>query len=74
MLVIQSKKLPTKPKFSETEKKNITIDHGHDKYITTEEFNNLTSENPAAILRPANLAIKSDISYFTKNTKQKSIK
>ena len=24
-------------------KKKITTDHGHDKYITTQEFNKLTS-------------------------------
>ena len=26
-------------------KNKVTTDHGHDKYITTTEFNKLTSEN-----------------------------
>ena len=42
MLVIQSKKL-TITKTNEIETK-ITTDHDHDKYITTQEFNKLTSK------------------------------
>ena len=45
--------------------KKIT-DHDHDKYITTPEFNKLTSENVTARLKQANLASKSDITSFVK--------
>ena len=38
-------------------KKKITY-HDHDKYITTPEFNNLTSEDFAAKLAQVNLASK----------------
>ena len=41
--------------------------HDHDKYITTPEFNKLTSENFAGRLKQANLANKSDIANFVKN-------
>ena len=44
MLVIQSKKTDYKAKIREIENK-ITTDHDYDKYITTQEFNKLTSEN-----------------------------
>ena len=37
------------------------IDHNHDKYITTQEFNKLTSENFATIL-----AAKADIAGIVK--------
>ena len=43
------KKTDYNTKINEIEKK-IT-DHNHDKYITTPEFNNLTSENFAARLK-----------------------
>ena len=36
-------------------------DHDHDKYITTQEFNKLTSKNFAARLAKANLASKNDV-------------
>ena len=50
-----------------SEKENkITTDHGHDKYITSQEFNKLTEENFTAGLTQANLARKSDISNFVK--------
>ena len=39
--------------------KKIT-DHNHHEYITTPEFNKLTAENFAAILKQVNLASKSD--------------
>ena len=42
------------------------MDHDHDKYINTQEFNKLTSENFAAGLAQANLASKSDIANFVK--------
>ena len=44
MSVIQSKKADYNTKNSEIDNK-ITTDHDHDKYITTQEFNQLTSEN-----------------------------
>ena len=43
---------------NETEKR-IT-DHNHDKYITTSEFNKVTTENFAARLAQANLVTKTD--------------
>ena len=48
--------------------KKITTDHDHDNYITTQEFNNLTSENFVAQLGQGNLANKSDIDNFVKQT------
>ena len=53
-------------KINEFERK-IT-DHNHDKYITTTEFNKLTSEKFAARLKQANLASKSDIVNFANKT------
>ena len=53
-------------KINEIEKK--IADHYHDKYITTPEFNKLTSENFAARLKQANLASKSDIANFVNKT------
>ena len=47
MLVIQSKKPDYNIKISKIENK-FTIDHDHDKYITTQKFNKLTSHNSAA--------------------------
>ena len=44
----------------------ITTDHDHDRYITTQEFNKLTSEICTARLAQANLASKSDIVNFIK--------
>ena len=52
-------------KFREIENK-ITTDHDHDKYITTQELNKLTSENLNARLKQANLASKNDIANFIK--------
>ena len=51
-------------KINEIEKK-IT-NHDHDKYITTQEFNKLTSDNFTARLAQANLASKNDIANFIK--------
>ena len=44
----------------------IATDHDHDKYITTQEFNKLTSENFVARRKQANLASKNDIANFVK--------
>ena len=59
------KKTEYNTKISETENK-ITTDHDHDKYITTQEFVKLTSENFAAKLAQANLASENDIANFVK--------
>ena len=49
--------------------KNKTTDHDHsNKYITTQIFNRLTSQNFAARLVQANLASKNDIANFVKKT------
>ena len=53
-------------KINEIEKK--TDDHNHDKYITTAEFDKLTSESFAARLKQANLESKSDIANFVNMT------
>ena len=60
MLVILSKKTDYNTKISEIENK-ITSDHDHDKDITTQEFNKLTSENITARLKQANLTCKNDL-------------
>ena len=52
---------------SEIENK-ITTDHDHAKYNTTQEFNKLTAENFTARLGQTNLASKSNISNFIKET------
>ena len=54
-------------KISEIENK-ITTNHDHDKHITTRELNKLTAENFSSRLAQANLASKSDIANFVKNT------
>ena len=48
--------------------KKKTTDHGHDKYLTTPEFNKLTAENFAARLAQANLATKNDIANLVNKT------
>ena len=53
MLVIQTKKTVYNTKINEIKKK-IT-DHDHDKYITTQELNQLTAEIFTARLAKANL-------------------
>ena len=50
---------------SEIENK-IASDHDHDKYITTQKFNNVASANFTARLAQANLAYKSDTANFIK--------
>ena len=47
--------------------KKIT-EHNHDKFITTPEFNKLTSENFASRLKQTSLASKSDIVDFVNKT------
>ena len=54
-------------KISEIENKIVT-DHDHDKHITTQEFNKLTSENVTAWLAQAKLARKINIANFIKKT------
>ena len=68
MLVIQLKMTTTK-KINEIEKK-IT-DHNHDKYITTPEFNKLTSGNFAARLAKANLVTKTNFDDKLMNLNKK---
>ena len=46
--------------------KKVTTDHDHNKYITTQEFNKLTSKHFTARLAQANLASKNDIANFIK--------
>ena len=60
------KKSDYNTKINEIEKK-IT-DHSHDKYITTPEFNKLTSENFAARIKQANVASKSYIANLVNKT------
>ena len=57
--------LATTNAFTDIENK-ITTDHYHDKYITTQEFNKLTSENFTARLAQGNLTNESDIANFIK--------
>ena len=45
-------------KISDINKK--VIDHDHDKYITTSEFNKLTTQNFATRLSQANLVTRTD--------------
>ena len=53
---------------TQTLENKITTDHDQDKYITTQEFNKLTSEKFSARLKQANLASKNDIANFVKKT------
>ena len=55
-------------KISEIENK-VTTDHDHYKYITTQEFDKLTSENFFARLKQANLVSKSDTANFFKKVR-----
>ena len=65
------KKTDYNTKFSEIEN-IITTNHDHDKYIATQDFNKLTSENFTARLKHGNLASKSDISNFVKKDLNKN--
>ena len=62
--------LVTKTDYNKTinEMEKKITDHDHDRYITTPEFNKLTSENFTARPKQANLVSKSDISNFVKKT------
>ena len=53
------KKTNYNSKILDIEKK--VFDHNHNKYITTSEFNNLTSKNFTARLAQANLVTKTDL-------------
>ena len=55
---IWQKKTDYDTKISEIE--NKVNDHNHDKYITTPEFNRLTTENFKARLAQVNLITKTD--------------
>ena len=46
----------------------MSTDHGHDKCITTQEFNKLTARNFASRLAEANLASNNDIPNFVDKT------
>ena len=59
------KKSDYSTEINEVENK-ITADHDHDRYISTPEFNRLTSKNFTAVLKQANLESKSDITNFVK--------
>ena len=48
--------------------KKFTTDHDHDKYLATQEFNKLTSENLTERWTQANLASKKNIPNFVKKT------
>ena len=50
----------------EKKKNEITTNHDHDKYITTQELNKLLSANFATRLAQANVASKNDIANFIK--------
>ena len=63
ILVIQFKNTDYNTKNSEIENK-INY-HNHTKYITTQEFIKLISENFAVRLKQTNLAIKTDILDIT---------
>ena len=54
-----------------SEIENKVSDHDHDKYITTSEFNKLSTENFKARLTQANLITKTD--FDAKLTSLKSI-
>ena len=65
MLVIQSKNDYNAN--SENDNK-VSTDHYHDKYITTQQINKLTTEYFSATLAQANLASKYDSANFVKQT------
>ena len=44
--------------------KRKMTDHDHDKYMTTQEFNKLTSDYFTARLKKGNLASKNDIAVL----------
>ena len=64
--VVIRQKTDYNTKINEIEKK--IADHDHGKYITTPEFNGLSSENFNARLKQTNLASKNGIANFVKKT------
>ena len=58
------KKIDYNTRINKTERK--ISDHDHDKYITTPEFNKVTTENFPARLAQVNLASINDIANFVK--------
>ena len=64
-LMLEIKKTDYDSKISAIENK-FTTDHDHDKYVSTQKFNKLTSENFTARLAQAYLASKSDIANLVK--------
>ena len=64
-LVKKKKKIDYNTKINEIESK-IT-DHNHDKYITTREFNKLTTENFKARLKQADLITKTEFDTKLQN-------
>ena len=64
ILVIQSKKLTMTQKLVKCNMKKITAHDRSNKYITTQTFNKLTSEDLSARLKLANVKTKSDIDDF----------
>ena len=58
------KKTDYNTRINKTERK--ISDHDHDKYITTPEFNKVTTENFPARLAQVNLASINDIANFVK--------
>ena len=60
------KKTDYNTKISEVDNK-VNTDHDHDKCITSQEFNKITSEKLTARLK-ANLASQNDIANFVKKT------
>ena len=69
MLVAQSKKTDCNTKISKILKK--LTNHNHDKTITSQEFNKLTTENFSARLKQANLVTKTDFDDKLKCLNQK---
>ena len=62
--VIQFQKSGYNTKIAEIEKK--LLGHDHDKYITTQEYNKLTTEKCTARLTQAKLETKADMAGFVK--------
>ena len=71
MLIIQLEKIDYSTKVHETEKK--LLDHNHDKYITTPEFDKLTAEIFAARFVQANSVAKTNIDNKLTNLNEKII-
>ena len=46
--------------------KKKTTDYDHGKFITTQEFNSLTTDNSAARLKEANLASRNNIANLVR--------